>query len=197
MRCLVGAKVMCHLQTGKGRPIRHVHTSDDGHIIESNNPKDICNPICQYRGDPKIIGEMIRDSSQREFLKWSKVDAHFKMVNPHTPCYNCVGKVFGARNMIVDASYVVKILEDDEYYRVDGNARIGDIVIYRREGAIMHVGFVHKVSEEGGALVVQSKWGLAADYLHGPYSVWPFYGEPEVWRTDLPLSQRTRSVTAS
>jgi len=188
---------MCRLETGKEHPIRHVHTSNDGHIIGSSFSKDICRPLCQYRGDPKIINGMIRDMSEQELLKWSIVDDNFRMFGPNTPCYNCVGKVFGEKDMIIDAYYVDKILEDDEYYKIDGNARIGDIVIYRREEAITHVGFVHKVSEIDGMFIVQSKWGLLADYLHGPYSVPPFYGEPEVLRTNLPESQRTHRVKTS
>jgi hypothetical protein len=188
---------MCHLETAKGHPIPHAHTSDDGHIVGSSDPKLICRPISLYRGDPKIVAEKMRRLSELELARWSPIDGHFQILGQHTPSYNCVGKVFGAKAMLIDISHLEKILEDDQYHRVDDNFRVGDIVVYRRGEAITHVGFVHEVSEAGDVLVVQSKWGVSADFLHDPHSVPPFYGEPEVWRTNLPDSQRTRRLTTS
>ena len=125
---------------------------------------------------------------------YGEIDDRFMIAEAATARFNCIGKVFGAKTMWIDPSEAQRILKDDGYEPVRGKARIGDVVIYWLEGVIVHAGFVNAVSRDGDVLVVQSKWGDLADFLHAPDSVPWYYGRGEVLRTDLPPSQRTQSV---
>ena len=185
---------MCDLVTSRGRKIQHDHVSGEGHVTGSSEPEKVCYTLPLYEHDPDTARSRVEGESYQFLMKWQQADSRFQMVENATPCYNCIGKVFGGKRMqICDIASVESILEDDRYYSVGGPAQIRDIVVYRLEGAITHVGFVHEVDETGTVAVVQSKWGILADYLHGLYSVPSTYGQPEIMRTDLPTEQRTRS----
>lgn len=85
---------------------------------------------------------------------------------------NCHGWVFTNAQHILRGEDVQKILDDNDYSKVT-NPQCNDIVVYRdHENAIMHTGLVRGYLE--GAVLVESKWGLGAVYMHlaeeQPYS---------------------------
>ena len=109
--------------------------------------------------------------------------------------YNCVGHVFAvSRGILTDGledpppgnvgeidGIVRKILDADGYRRRRPmeQPQWGDIVVYEREGKIEHVGFI--VSGSLNEPMVQSKWGLGAEYRHYLNSVPSVYGVPTIW----------------
>ncbi len=109
--------------------------------------------------------------------------------------YNCVGHVFAvSRGILTDGlefpppgnageidGTVRSILEADGYRpRLPAERpKYGDIVVYERDGKIEHVGFI--VSFSLDEPLVQSKWGLGAEYRHDLRSVPGVYGLPTIW----------------
>src|SRR6185503_14107368 len=77
---------------------------------------------------------------------------------------NCHGWVFTGGWFGIAGQDVDKILLDNDYDRVE-QPRPGDLVIYRdTEGRAAHSGIVRLA--EGDLVLVESKWGAQARYLH-------------------------------
>jgi hypothetical protein len=109
--------------------------------------------------------------------------------------YNCLGHVFASsRGILTDGletpppgytgaidGTVRNVLAADGYRRraTGEEPRPGDVVVYEREGRIEHVGVLASTGLQEP--VVQSKWGLGAEYRHLLSSVPEIYGEPTVW----------------
>ena len=87
-----------------------------------------------------------------------------------TPIYNCHGLTFASRRTgIYEVSAIHKILDDDEYKRVEIEAVLpGDAILYFDEdGDIEHSGIV--VSRPQATLKVPqvvSKWGKFQEVIH-------------------------------
>jgi hypothetical protein len=92
---------------------------------------------------------------------------------------NCTGWVFTGAHSWIQCRDVEQILDDNGYEAVKV-ARPGDLVIYREaEGAIVHVGCVMALLNEGRPLI-ESKWGYQGVFLHLPEGTpfgdaWTFY----------------------
>lgn len=101
--------------------------------------------------------------------------------------YNCVGLVFGSRRTCIEPDQVPMILADDGYERLrEDELAIGDIVIYKADADIAHVGVVVWVPPPTdtikGAIRVVSKWGEFGEYLHDLRQVPSAFGDPaEFW----------------
>jgi hypothetical protein len=62
---------------------------------------------------------------------------------------------------------VEQILRENGY-RVVEKPVVGDIIVYRNiSGAVLHSGLVRSVFDDG-AVLIESKWGIGARYLHQP-----------------------------
>lgn len=83
--------------------------------------------------------------------------------------YNCHGMVFGARRTGIHSSSVMKIIDEDDYKKVEPPNPImaGDIVLYFSEGDVEHTAIVVEPPRQGIFLpLVVSKWGDFVEYVH-------------------------------
>lgn len=112
-----------------------------------------------------------------------------------TSLYNCVGLVFASRRTVVDVKHLPMILKDDGFRVIPESEAIqGDIVLYRRNTQITHLGIVFEfrdVSLRGDRsefqIWVLSQWGEDGEYLHKIREVPPIYGnELEFWSERRP-----------
>jgi hypothetical protein len=116
--------------------------------------------------------------------------------NAADPAYNCHGLTFKSSKLAIANDQVQKILDDQGWKpAANGKAAVGDIVIYKKDGAITHSGIVTKVDAAGSVTQVMSKWGPWGVYLHAPNDV-PHgqavfggvdYGTAEVYAGGKPL----------
>jgi hypothetical protein len=91
------------------------------------------------------------------------------------PSANCHGWVFTGGQYLLTSQCVETILADNEY-QVVAQPRPGDVIVYRDAfDLILHSGLV-RLALDDGLVLIESKWGLDARYLHLPedqgYSQW-------------------------
>ena len=92
--------------------------------------------------------------------------------NAADPAYDCHGLTFKSSKLRIDNPGVQKILDDQGWKPpADGKAKVGDIVVYRKDGAITHSGTVTAVDDAGKVTQVLSKWGSLGIYKHAPDDV--------------------------
>lgn len=163
---------MSELTTDAGRPILHFHFSREGHIVDATDARLVCNNI------GNLDKEKVQQINQTLLNRFPDI---YCVAQP-TYEYDCHGKTFGNKRCWINNEQVQKILEDDGYTQVKGVAKKGDIIIYQYKGAISHSGFIHQVDNTGKIIKIQSKWGLAGDYIHNPDSVPLEYGSWTVYR---------------
>jgi hypothetical protein len=100
-------------------------------------------------------------------------------VSEPTPAANCHGWVFtGGEYGILD-EFVEPIVADNAYQPVESPGP-GDLVLYRRGGAIAHTGSILAI--DGNLTLVESKWGPFGVFHHPadchPYDSYAFYRSP-------------------
>jgi hypothetical protein len=79
---------------------------------------------------------------------------------------NCHGWVFTGGRYAVGGHDVDAILADNQYHPVQ-EPQPGDVIVYRdAQGKVMHSGLVRLA--DGDLVLVESKWGAHARYLHRP-----------------------------
>jgi hypothetical protein len=88
------------------------------------------------------------------------------------PCntFNCHGLTFGARRTWIDKpADVQKILDDDDYERVDVNSvKPGDVAVFRKNGDIDHSGVVVDVDNLRRPRIL-GKWAFLHEVVHYPW----------------------------
>jgi cell wall-associated NlpC family hydrolase len=95
------------------------------------------------------------------------------------PRYNCHGFTFASRRTRVwDTSYIQRILDDDDYSRVETNdVKPGDIVIYYGDdGDPTHSGIVVNNDPPLHVPIIVSKWGNGPEVIHKFFDVPSVYG---------------------
>lgn len=138
----------------------------------------------QPKLDEKMKHEIIKEQLKEKILDPKRsLLPKLELQDLPTYVYDCHGKTFGNKEVWINNDQVAKILRDDDYSILeDGETpQIGDIVIYVKDGAITHSGFVHDVGS-GVVTKIQSKWGMTADWVHHPSDVPQNYGEWIVYR---------------
>ena len=116
-----------------------------------------------------------------------------RLTSTPTVTYNCMGLVFASRRTCIDISELDFILHEDGYRRLGGlhEAHPGDVVGYRKDGQVEHVGLINSTEVNYQGLPIQatviSKWGRHAEYLHNIKDVPPQYGSPELFWTHRKL----------
>jgi hypothetical protein len=84
---------------------------------------------------------------------------------------------FKSGKLWIDDDQVPLILADQGWTaRAAGTTRVGDIVVYKKDGKITHTGTVLIVDGAGNPSTIQSKWGQRGDYTHLVTQVPPEYG---------------------
>lgn len=131
-----------------------------------------------------------------ESLKAAK-DIHINPAHPNrrirslTAAYNCIGMVVASRRTWVDTEYLIRILVDDGYRKLEGShqAERGDVIVYRdKSGEVSHVGIVSDtkivLSSSDDPLIIVSQWGADGEYEHPASDVPEFLGSPSEFWTD-------------
>lgn len=150
---------------GEGGP-----TDKDSIHIETSKRRRIKNVRMQQRPEEAMIAARKIHERPRRFVR--------SLVST----YNCVGMVFANRRTFIDTSEIPAILEDDEYYPVEDEAKVavGDIVIYSKSDSsgITHIGIVVVNQMEIGRrdLRVLSQFGRDGEYIHDLLDVPEGYG---------------------
>lgn len=156
----------------------HLYTKGNRRFIENELP------------DSDLSRDALR--AAREIVRGISPSA---MCRSLTGLYNCVGLVFASRRTMVDVKHLPIILEDDGYSMIpESDALLGDIVLYRRNGLISHVGIVFEfrdVSIRGDRSRIEvwvlSQWGENGEYLHKLREVPTIYGDGlEFWSERRP-----------
>lgn len=86
----------------------------------------------------------------------------------HYP-YNCMGMVFAGRRAWIDLDEMYRIFKEDDYTRIQRNdVHVSDVVVYRLDVSLSHVGLITQVNQIGREkqLIVASKWGLDPEFIH-------------------------------
>jgi hypothetical protein len=127
-------------------------------------------------------------STLRAMLDFQKKYHPSARLRSLTQVYNCMGLVFASRRTCIDLDYLKMILKDDNYVKVvDGmDAKVGDIVIYRDNYELKHLGIIINVNldlpKATHEFEVLSQWGSHGEYLHSLKDVPKSYGtDVEVW----------------
>ncbi|MFQ6063557.1 MAG: hypothetical protein ACE5J9_10350 [Methanosarcinales archaeon] len=177
-----------HNETDKGNKIVHYHITQEGHIYSSTDPRlPKCTKLWDHR-KPRLDTKEKKDEIKKRQKKQKEKDPERKklqaleQVGHATYEYDCHGKTFGCKKIWINNDQVQKILDDGGFKKVEGKAKVGDIVVYKKNSMIIHTGIVHRVDEKGKVVKVQSKWGLGPDWIHDPNDVPPGYGTWTVCR---------------
>src|SRR5262245_24115920 len=112
-----------------------------------------------------------------------------RQVSQPTGRYNCHGLVFASRRTNIppagsdSAGLIDRILAEDQFVQVaEGQAREGDIVLWRQDREVDHTGVVCFVDQPIRVLWAWSMWGGLGEFVHRlPLS--PYTGcTLEYWR---------------
>jgi hypothetical protein len=96
--------------------------------------------------------------------------------------YDCHGWTFTNGDKWINNDQVQKILDDNKYtIRVAGTVKVGDVAVYRKNGALVHTGVVVEVDGAGNAKTIESKWGGLGRYTHAPGDVPDSYGSADIY----------------
>lgn len=146
--------------------------------------------LATYTGEP-VPNEIDADPSPgyvKLFEQGFPKFANLEVTGQPTGRYNCHGFTFGNRRTWIDRPDlpvdIDAILIADRYARVEGDIRVGDLAIYRRNGSIVHSGVVTHVEPLGQERIpsIRSKWGAAYEMLHHPNTLAEPYDVLEYWR---------------
>ena len=101
--------------------------------------------------------------------------------------------MFGSRRTAIDSSWILRILDEDGYEKVEIISQVvtGDLIAYKSADSYHHIGVVlgPPIADKTGDydISVLSKWGYDGEYLHGWRDVPRVYGEPEFWTERIAL----------
>jgi hypothetical protein len=102
--------------------------------------------------------------------------------------YDCMGLPFASRRTSIAIDQWDLIRVDDRYRQIqEGEALAGDVVIYRRDGFVNHVGVVNDrhFGDNGLPIItVLSQWGYDGEYWHPVDQVPDLYGNAVEYWTD-------------
>ena len=102
--------------------------------------------------------------------------------------YNCVGFVFGGGRTQIEPELVPDILAHDSFRQVSAPL-VGDVVVYKRNDEIVHVGIVWAIADgfqiATRTIKVRSKWGDYCDLVHEIDDI------PDSWRGTMEFYRNT------
>jgi hypothetical protein len=105
--------------------------------------------------------------------------------------YSCVGMLFASRRAFVEIDHIYEILHHDGYRQLLRNDVMrGDIVLYKNGAKPSHVGLIiqaellqHSTHLD---ILVLSKWGKDAEFIHRIEDVPDIYGQASEYWTERP-----------
>jgi hypothetical protein len=105
--------------------------------------------------------------------------------------YNCIGMVVASRRAWVDTSDLLRVLQEDGLRLLaEGDLPAnGDVVVYRRDGAVTHAGLIIACNvliagNRVDPFRVLSQWGADGEYEHDSGDVPQALGSPVEYWTD-------------
>ncbi len=102
--------------------------------------------------------------------------------------YNCWGFTFMPRRYWLGRDDVDNLLRDNCDPVPDGTLKRGDIIRYRDNNITTHTGRVWETDGTGHAIMIRSKWGSNAEFIHAPLDVPGIYGtELAYFRQNAPI----------
>jgi len=94
-------------------------------------------------------------------------DSKLILAKEPDPRTNCHGWVFAGGEFVIRGAAVDNILSDNGYEQVE-EPLVGDVIVHRdAQGIPIHSGIV-KATGNDGFVLIESKWGSLARYLHEP-----------------------------
>lgn len=155
----------------------------------SANNQDNSNFIITRSGK-KVLCESLRpfDSNlmmiRGQELVRNRPALQIRSVSPFP--YNCVGMLFASRRKWIEIDYIYELFEGDGYRNIPNhNAIIGDIVVYKRDNEATHVAMIIYIDRAiRGNILVISKWGKDAEFIHPIKQVPELFGKPIEYWTD-------------
>jgi len=135
-------------------------------------------PHCHVRPnpvDPCDATEWTQAEIQRKRHYMAKHFPDAEEVRPPSRKYNCFGYAYArAHGWFEEPDLFI----DDDFFEVPKDkARRGDVLVYEKDGEIVHSAIVNSVTD-GTIETVRSKWGKLAAVIHLPREVHPAYGRP-------------------
>lgn len=153
-------------QPAKSQPAEKGYKTDKGNTVPTSksSPEP---PITQQEAEQAIAHEGLTNKVEQ--------------TGPVSNDSNCHGHTFtNDERWINDPKAVDKILDDNNYKpTLNNKGKPGDVVVYRDEsGTITHTGVVTQTESDGTITKVESKFGQAGTYSHGPWDVPNSYNPP-------------------
>lgn len=121
----------------------------------------------------------------QELLKW-RPKTRLRSVDVYP--YNCVGMIFAARRAWIEIDHIYALLSGDGFREIsEEEITVGDLILYidsHNEPA--HIGLIITVDSIGTtkSIVVISKWGKDAEFIHFIEDVPEQMGKPMKFFTD-------------
>lgn len=121
----------------------------------------------------------------QEILRW-RPRAKLRSIDMYP--YNCVGMIFAARRAWIEIDYIYDLLSGDGFRQIkEDDVTAGDLILYidaNNEPA--HIGLIIAVDSIGKAknILVMSKWGKDAEFIHFIEDVPQQMGKPTKFYTD-------------
>jgi hypothetical protein len=161
-------------------------------------PADV-SPLFTDAGQELLLYRPARESTPAElkaaeaqtFAAWGLAERAIRSAPAGQDC-NCHGWVFADGSAWVRSEDVPTILQDNAYQHVS-DPRPGDLIVYRKAGAVVHSGVVLTVGPDGRVLV-ESKFGRVGRFIHEPEAA--RYGSYNFYRSDRP-GHRLRDAGAA
>ena len=123
------------------------------------------------------------DVTPAQAATWLARHPGLVQTGPATDSMNCHGWVFGWGGGGVIYGKSVQCILDDNGYMPNPAPKVGDVVIYRKNGKITHSGKVTQVNAQGQVTEVEGKWGGMPRVKHAPGYVPQSYGTPTYYKT--------------
>ncbi len=126
----------------------------------------------------------------RAAVTWDREGHPNATLRSSTAVYNCMGLVFASRRTWVFVDQLEIIIKDDGFVKLSNinEVNTGDIVLYKHNGEVAHVGIVTHVGSiipSGRPVVtVLSKWGGHGEYVHSVNDVPEEFGEEKEYWTE-------------
>ncbi|MBU0638796.1 MAG: hypothetical protein KKB50_08025 [Planctomycetes bacterium] len=165
--------VVIEIGNAKVKPKETVYLTDKGRRVETLKDGNRSPDLTQAEADAVLTLLGLKDK--------------FTQTGPPTDSYNCHGWTLTGGARWIGNSQVQKVLDDNGYkQRAAGKVKVGDLVVYRKDGKITHTGIVTKVDAGGNATEIESKWGRVGRGTHKPGDVHPSYGTTKYYHSERP-----------
>jgi hypothetical protein len=137
--------------------------------------------VTKYSVKPEFTAKQKADYDAEILKEFAKKGAIKSDGVLPTVAFDCHGLTMSdSKTWINDDQIDTPIIADQGWGIVaEKDAKVGDLVVYRKGGDVTHTGWVTAVDGKGKVSEVRSKWGQLGQYVHEPAVVPDSYGTPE------------------